>query len=359
MDTKRTVFLILSVFIVSCSTDQESEVQKVEISSKIVQGPIEDIVESFEIVELDTCKKAFFNFTDKITFKNKKYYVKTYTDLLIFAEDGKLLTAISKQGRGPGEYTSLNDFYIEDDNNRIVMSSRDKALIFSEHGELIGEKKWDFTCHSMHKTQDGSLLIEKRFPSDVKSYNYNLILTDSNFKIIDKRISLPLVDGPGLAVYGQLYRTHSNFERDYHFSLSSDTVYLIKNGKIIPDIVFSYDRKTFTFTNGVDEIDRNNVYSQLRYGELENHRLLSFSIDRNGYLAVIEKDTGEVRVYKGYLEISNIDRNSVIMHIDPGFLSAGKTLYDPEKCINRKVYERVMAKPENSGNLIVKVSLDL
>ena len=87
----------------------------------------------------------------------------------------------------------------------------------------------------VHQTIKGNYLFEKRLPGDIDEHNYNLILTDSDFNLLDKRIRLPLIEGPGLSLSGQLIRSHTGQNTDYHYSLMCDTVYYISEN-IITDV---------------------------------------------------------------------------------------------------------------------------
>ncbi|MEE4114958.1 MAG: 6-bladed beta-propeller [Marinilabiliaceae bacterium] len=358
---KRTVFLVLSIFMVSCSTKQVPEVQQIEISYKMADGKIEDLIRNFELIQLDTCTEAHITYAEKIVYKDNMYFIKDENKVLIFNSNGAFLNIIERTGRGPDEYVYLSDFYYDDSSKEIILTARNLLFFFNLEGELKRTEKLEFGVDLIHKTNNGNFAFSRIFPSGEKNFDYNLILTNKNFEILEKKISLPLQSEKGGMLLGQSGRLRSNFGRDYFLSLFCDTVFLIDKDKIIPDIVFNFDKDVFSISGIGRELDRDKQYLHFDYAETEKNRILSFSFNWVNYLALINLNTGKTRIVESNpgFSVSNTDGNTFLMNMFPYLLEQYPELYDSGKCTNPDLFERLINYPEDIENIIVRVELDI
>ncbi len=198
-------------------------------------------------------------------------------------------------------------------------------------------------------------------PRNSSELNYYLLTTDRKGEVLDRRIKLPLLEGPGLALYGQLHRTDIVEGCLYHFSLFCDTVYKIQNGKIKPDAIFEYDKDVVSITNGVDDINTNDKYHRLGYIETTEYRLLSFNFGPQAYTAIINKESDKLKVYSGSIDFSHRQSGTILKIVYPEAIERIISRFDPDfdKCINADVLQNALLNPEYSGYLIARIKLKL
>ena len=361
MEMKWSFFLILSIFMLSCTSRQVPEVQEIGISHKMAKGKIEDLIEKFEFIQLDTCMEAHFDYATKIIYKDDTYFIESENKVLLFRNNGQFICSIDRTGRGPDEYVYLGDILYDQADKQVILSAQDNLFFFDMDGEFIRKEKPGFGFDNIHKTQDGNYAFGKIFPSGEEGNDFNLLFAKENYEILSRKTRLPVYAEGGGVMLGQSNRTNYNFGRDYYFSLYCDSVFRIEGARIIPELVFSYDKDVFSLTGAGQKLDRDNNYLGFTYAETENHRLLSFSLNWINYLAIIDKDSYETRVIEcGYnFDISNLDGNTFLQNMNSYFLEEYQEFYKQEKCINQEVFEQFVSNPESLENVIVRMYLDL
>ncbi len=283
--------------------------------------------------------------------------------ILTFSETGEFINSVDKRGRGPDEYESLNDLCYDANTGKIIGSCFNEILWFNVDGDILKRMDPKIRFNNVHLTGKAKLLFDIHNPGYDEEFNYNLVLTDMDLNVIDQRIELPILEGPGLAVYGQQFRTSGIPGEDYFFSFLCDTIYRVRNDRIVPDIVFNYEREVFSITNGVEDPDFGNKYCFVQYLETSSYIVLVFRDDNlNSYTAVADKDKDIIDVYKGGvgdLNITNTIGNSVIVKPGPSIFTRMIDMYDPNKnkCTNPELLRHYLDNTAEISSLLIKVNL--
>ncbi|HCC69645.1 MAG TPA: hypothetical protein DEQ09_00615 [Bacteroidales bacterium] len=355
---KTLTILIILISICSCKIKKEPDVREYFISHRNAERPVSDIIESYELIQLEETEGAFFSNARRIIFNDGKIIILSGDSrILIFSESGEFIRSVNKQGRGPDEYVSLSDICLDTESGQLIASGAIKIIRFAQGGSIISQMNPGFRFNSVHLTEQGQFLFDIRMPGDKKNYNYNLVLTDSELNLIDRRLELPLLEGPGLALYGQLNRTSAVPGKDYFFSLGCDTVYRIRKRSIVPDIVLNYDRKVFSIT-ATGEPEWEGTYNMVSYAETDNCSLLVFRYDKDFYTVIMEEDD-EAEVYRGAIDISNNFGGSFIWPVYSSYFEERINTLDPErtKCTNPELLKHYLDNPAEIGSLLIKVDI--
>lgn len=117
------------------------------------QVSIVDFIDSVSIVLLETNDKSLIGDMSKIIPYNNRYYIldMRLQAILCFENNGKFLFKIDQRGRGPEEYSYLEDFNIDPYNNEI--------MLLVPFGEIL------------YFNLDGHFLSKVSLPSKTKAYN--------------------------------------------------------------------------------------------------------------------------------------------------------------------------------------------
>jgi len=362
---EKTIFILAVLAITySCTTDQESEIMEYSISFKQAERPVSDIIESYDLIQLEETEEAFFRSARRVFFTEGKIIMLTNDSrILTFSDSGEFIGSIDKKGRGPEEYLSLRDICYDKAGKKIIGSCSTEVLWFNTDGDIMKKLDPGFSFNNVHLTGQGRLLFDIRIPGEDEDFNYNQVLTDMDLNIIDHRTVLPILEGPGLAVYGQLCRTSGMPGKDYFFSLLCDTIYQIINDRIVPDIAFNYDREVFSITNGMQDPDFENRYSFVMYLETNDYIILGFR-DENleAYTAIAERGADEMTIYSGSigdLNITNTNENSLTVLANPSMFTRLIDMYDPQrkKCSDHEMLKHYLENPEEISSLLIKVNI--
>ncbi len=136
MRTKLLIFLI----IIFCSCGRKStNVSKVGsvIAIDLLSEPqsqvkkLSEFAANVEYAPLQTMESSLIGgFIRKIVNKDKRIYITNMDNIMCFDMDGKFLFKIEKRGRGPEEYTYIEDFDVSSDNKNLTILSRNKLLVY-------------------------------------------------------------------------------------------------------------------------------------------------------------------------------------------------------------------------------------
>ena len=189
----RCCFFILSVLLLSsCDLKKEQKSENVWVMS--VSPSMLDMkerIDSISFVGLDDRNaEALFKGIDKLLYVNERFYILDYmgtSAVLVFDNKGNFLFKVGNVGQGPGEYTRVTDFDVN--NDCIYLLDSRKRMIFSYdlNGKFV--KHYSYLdkivgVNDLIVTDEGNFLLGMDVELNSKE---QVILTDSNF-VVKKNI---------------------------------------------------------------------------------------------------------------------------------------------------------------------------
>ncbi|HUH18115.1 6-bladed beta-propeller [Albibacterium sp.] len=105
-----------------------------------------DLVQEHKYIKLETKKESLVSRIDKILFFNNKCLIldKTSKAIFIFDINGKYLTKVQYPGKGPGEYSSIIDFDIDEKGTIYALDiTRNSIFKYDIEGKFIEVNKLD------------------------------------------------------------------------------------------------------------------------------------------------------------------------------------------------------------------------
>ena len=202
---------------------------------KATGGKASDIIdaESIEFIPLETTEASLVGSIRLMKWYDGVCYIHDDTQQVIqvFSDKGKHLRSLSRLGRGPHEYTEINDFVVEKD-----------SLIVLDFAQLLYYNKNDF---SYIKTKPlgplgigaFSLHVDKNYfyfhSSDVKAIKANVILTDKNLEVKSALLS---IDYPYMTATPYPFVTFG--EQVFYYKYMNDTLYQVTEKGLIASYFF-------------------------------------------------------------------------------------------------------------------------
>lgn len=160
-----------------------------------------ELFDNVNIIPLETSDFCLIGHINKIILKNDHFYI--HDDVakcvFIFDNQGKFITKIGSVGRGPGEYLDLNNIYIDDDQDYLILDCFHKYMAFDlktnnllferkyflqgyEQRQYLGNETFATYCDNfMDRNRKNNLIIERKgdfvdsyFPikKDLQGYTY-------------------------------------------------------------------------------------------------------------------------------------------------------------------------------------------
>lgn len=140
---KVSLFLILC-FTMNCATEDNSQVKEFPVSFDDYNFSLDSIAENLLFIPLHFVEPIAQ--IKEIKYSDPYFYVAT-TDgtvkgkLSIFDKSGMTINTLNRVGQGPGEYLSIQQFFI-DRNKNIYINSWHKVVVFDSQLNHIRDIKW-------------------------------------------------------------------------------------------------------------------------------------------------------------------------------------------------------------------------
>ncbi len=143
---KNIISLILITFlIINCQRNTSQTVRTIEINpADSTESGFSDYFEMEKYIVLETSDSSLMQSIRKIYIANNKIFILTWGDaqILIFDVNGKFISKINKNGRGPEEYSYAVDFSISPNADTICLFDKElaKLIYYSPNGKFLLSK---------------------------------------------------------------------------------------------------------------------------------------------------------------------------------------------------------------------------
>ncbi len=133
---------------VSCTEKKQDAINNSTIF--LLQEPrldftLNTLFDGFEYIALETKKESLFGTINKLIVHDDKYFILDKVKrkkVLIFAEDGTFIRTIGSVGKGPGEYSNMEDFTIDEATQNIVILGYPSIVyVYDFLGKFLFQKK--------------------------------------------------------------------------------------------------------------------------------------------------------------------------------------------------------------------------
>lgn len=290
MKKKTTIILLIMLVLYSCSRENKANHDDLEIyplREKNSEIKLNQLFSGFDFIALETTDKAFIGNISKLIVIDDNIFILDNSHakkIFIFNTNGKFIRTVGKLGKGPGEYTNIEDFTIDKGTgNIVVLAYPSMALIYNTEGDFINQKKlsekallWNigsykngYLCSSNNqsvlKGDNAFLLFNYTNDFELKSKSIDVL---SHYVTIPPIISNPLLNYQNQVAYfdfhtSSLYlgantsnpnRIHFNFEEKNvpEEVYTSSQEFLMNQNKysFFTDLVLTKDKMLSSFASG-------------------------------------------------------------------------------------------------------------
>ena len=294
-------FLISALFTYSCRNVKNGGLMEVVIDVGLDFGlQLSEITEEITAIELELTDESMINpdHTHKVHIFDNLIFISELNELLMFDRKGKFIRSIGSRGQGPGEYTNVNHFTIDEKNMIIYIISNRKIIGYDLNGNFLKE----FTIGDLNSGQItdinyfnnelfilAELIRHKQHKDNEKLNTYISVIYKLNneMQFIDSCFYRE-VYYEGIFLRGNHYNylTYNNsvaylynpegisFLINFTPSLNqmfgtidrvlSDTLYRFENNRLIPEMRLVFKRNG-SFYNGDKNIQLWQIYRSSRY----------------------------------------------------------------------------------------------
>lgn len=250
MKILRLLYFCIILFAAGCNSYEPSshvgEIMCMEINVDITSADFlapEQVVEK-KVVQLETGDNCLFGDIAKLYVAKDRIFVldsQIAEGLFVFDMEGKFLFAINHKGQGPGEFYSINDFFVDTLNLCIaIYDANMRNLHYHDwNGKYTHTHSfsdfWAFACCPID-----SLTYALDFTNrEMKTNKFHLLLMDENNKVFFRY--KPLETDYGLANNNHIAFYHT-YEKTYYTPTGCDTIFEISNKGIERELWINFGK---------------------------------------------------------------------------------------------------------------------
>ena len=259
-------YYYLLLLLVCCQPDDcrmEKMCLNPDMARQVELSSISDSIYAVSLQTNDTC--LISNIRDMLLYEDRIYILDMdAAKVFIFDKQGKCLSVIDNRGEGPQEYISLSCFYINKQNETLVLvdNQKKKEHIYSLNGRYLDSTPTDFKILSATYLDSGEkLLVRNQVDASANTgfllnvYKQDLLLGQYLPFHYENGASIMSKDH-GECVYRSSsiakYLSSCDYKAANWFS-----ILLIKNNKML--VSYAYDKQPYF---GVYDMNKNRVETE-------------------------------------------------------------------------------------------------
>lgn len=186
---KTLAFILIGVMIFSSCKKSESHALNGKGTlwscTEFSDNPLilSSLVESYRLLPLETNDTSLLGGINKIVYHDNLIYLldKRYTAKVFAftANDGKFVRKFGKIGNGPGEYSNIDDFSIDEENRKVYMlADRNRLITYTLDGDYVSAKQLPFMATHFEYMKNRFFFVCDLTDMD------NLLITDMDFNLL-------------------------------------------------------------------------------------------------------------------------------------------------------------------------------
>lgn len=299
---KLLFILYLVFFITSCNTKNPNS-NIVDFSfNNLKKGKISNYVETYEIIPLeDAGEESIVANIFSVKFSSEYIYIleniiSKRQSIIVFDKNGKFVSRIWKQGRGPMEYQSIAQIDVHPVKNfvSVLDPGTRKILNYTSTGEFIGSVKLNHyakeICYFQQKDQV-YLALSTHKSKTYKENNYDIVVLNDNYEVIQESIQFTEPQG---VVLGNGISFNKRSDHVNYYMQNTNIIYTILPNKSFPNYYLKFSKeilpenKIMTAFQGNYKLFEDHIHS-INYFETSEQLVVVYSCAKDAYLGLYDK----------------------------------------------------------------------
>ncbi|MEA5006506.1 MAG: 6-bladed beta-propeller [Rikenellaceae bacterium] len=169
-------FAVIAIFIlsiISCSEDKPGKrvFTYDEIKSADKTITLNETGREWKFITLETTTESQVGYISCISRTKERLYIVSANpdNLFVFSQEGKFIKKISNCGRGPGEFFSIRQIYIDEEKDLLVMFDLFKIMLFDLDGNHIKDIPHKPCFNDGMLLGNGNILLNKQVVQGTES----------------------------------------------------------------------------------------------------------------------------------------------------------------------------------------------
>ncbi|MFA5820088.1 MAG: 6-bladed beta-propeller [Bacteroidales bacterium] len=309
------IFLLIVIINYSCVRNEgNSTISTTKINVDISNEPIK-ISSLFSDPELLILEKGEFPLgkLSKVKIYNDTIYILSNFKIFIYDKSGHYISVLNKQGRGPGEYTNIFDFVVDEAGNIDVLDFSGKKIVkYDTKGNYLDNWKTGMYAFSFIKFEDNYIIFGGN-GNAATDYSEKMVFVFNKWKGHIIKEFIPVNHNmERFANYVDSRNIQSTNDGFYLGFSPYDTIYHFTNGQLFPDLLIDFGIRKINdqiYSKEFNDILAFNQYlndkelCHLIYNYLVSPQLVLFNFFyKNSYWAGVYKQNSEEVITSNFFE---------------------------------------------------------
>lgn len=157
---------------------------------------LSELASNVEYIPLETSPDCMLDPIAKLALTDSFIFVSDAKKLLQFKRNGQFIKQIGSIGRGPGEYKSISDFFIDAPGKRIYILNGREVQILNHEGNIQRSLNINFSADQMIPEDSSTFVfhglsfyfknLDQSFKPNIPDTIYSIYITDSNGRNLKK-----------------------------------------------------------------------------------------------------------------------------------------------------------------------------
>ncbi len=314
------------VFLLGCNKEAiESNIEIISVSPDDVVPFLYDkyVVES-AILPLQKKPENYLGVVNRLYVKNNLIAIVSTGKVFIYSlNNGELLSMINKKGKGPGEYQTIDDIFLETDLIYVLDRLNRAIWIYDFKGNFVEEIDTRLTGYTFTKTATQHFSIYTNSDRSEKSdYRLNFYssrqseITKKYFRITDSEYNWQYIDDLRNFI---LSNNNTYFVRSFN-----DTVYVFDENRIKPVYFVDFGKYStpadFLKRDYEDIIDftskaskKNYIYSIIGFHHIKNYIYFAYRFQEKFIHCIYSLNSKKVisfNSFENYLNVKGLNEET-------------------------------------------------
>ncbi|TVR72951.1 MAG: 6-bladed beta-propeller [Marinilabiliales bacterium] len=250
----RISFKLLIIIIISCKENRTESIPIIEIEKNIDNFKLfklGDFDYKLDYIVLESTPDAMLMDIRFIDISGDYIVVSDRDKCLLFDRSGKFISKIGSQGRGPGENIAFTQVKIYNEKIFLPDGLSNVMNIFNVYGEFINTLKspgdfWVLNSNSWMPVTDSTFLVH--VPNHTGNEGSRVVLIDNNGDILQKYANTTFYTNVrDHCIYQRPATFFKHNDNIYFKQLLNDTIYQLNNDHLYPIYLFDLGAYGFSF----------------------------------------------------------------------------------------------------------------
>ncbi|MFD2034791.1 6-bladed beta-propeller [Belliella marina] len=377
--------ILIAILVFSCNSTEITE-SMVETKTFVLDPtdnnkiPISEVIEEVIFLPLETTNESLIGDIRSIKYFNNKYFIHDYEKVLCFNEDGTFHSKLGSFGSGPDQYSSCDQFIIDEVNGYLMINSqrtRMELLMYNSTLQFLSKRKYSDPLESIIPI-DGKgfcfYLGNRNSESNkhyVKTFDYDFNVQNNYIEksfTIDHSITSPF------------YSSYSYQNKAYVYPMFENVIYEVDMEGYVPKYRFDFGNYTITeeFLKSIERLSLRDqllalkeskyVYNIDRVFESDKWMYFQYNSGTEGMHKVLfNKELDKVYDTRGFTHMADfgmmslmygMDGDDIYYTLDPNLLhGTSEEAVNFQKFILSKneAIRKLKDKTENGDNPILVI----